>query len=108
MGIPRRAYGAGAALRPHPASDAHGRTAGGAFRPHLLLQRGGHPVVPCAGERGHDRGADARHGHSAALHELWGLVAHRVHHPGIHRRAARRRDAAVLARRKILIGYGIK
>ena len=43
---------AGAAVPADPAPDAHGRAAARTFRPHLLLLRGGHPVVPCAGERG--------------------------------------------------------
>ena len=64
-----------AAVHPDPAPDAHGRAAAGAFRPDLLLLRGGDPAVPRAGQRGHDHRTDARHGHSAALHELRGFVA---------------------------------
>ena len=64
-------------------------------RPHLLLQRGGHPALSRAGQCGHDRRADARHGHSAALHELRRFVAHRLYDPVVYRRAARRLDAAV-------------
>ena len=61
----------------------------------LLLLRGGDPAVPCAGQRGHDHRTDARHGHPAALHELRRFVAHRLYDPVVHRRAARRLDAAV-------------
>ena len=86
---------AGPALHADPAPDAHGRTAAGAFRPDLLLLRGRDPVVPRAGERGHDHRPDARDGHSVAVHELWRFVAYCVYHFVVHRRAARRFDAAV-------------
>ena len=95
VGFSGRGRGAVAAVHPHPAPDAHGRAAAGAFRPHLLLLRGGDPAVPCAGQRGHDHRTDARHGHPAALHELRRFVAHRLYDPVVHRRAARRLDAAV-------------
>ena len=86
---------AGPALHADPAPDAHGRTAAGAFRPDLLLLRGRDPVVPRAGERGHDHRPDACDGHSVAVHELWRFVAYCVYHFVVHRRAARRFDAAV-------------
>ena len=77
------------------AADENGRTAGGAFRAGLLLQRGGDPALPRAGQRGHDDRADARHGYSAPLHELRGIVAAGLHHPALHRHPPRRFDAAV-------------
>lgn len=92
VGIPRLGRGADAAVPADPAADAHGRTAAGAVRTHLLLLRGGDPAVPRAGQRGHDHRPDARDGHSAAVYELRRLVAHRLHDPAVHRRAARRLD----------------
>lgn len=73
-----------------------GEAAAGTFRPHLLLLRGGHPAVPCAGERGDDHRADACHGDPAAVHELWRLVAHCLYNTVVHCRTARCVDAAIL------------
>ena len=87
---------AGAAVPADPAPDAHGRAAARTFRPHLLLLRGGHPAVPCAGERGDDHRADARHGDPAAVHELRRLVAHCLYNTVVHCRTARCVDAAIL------------
>ena len=85
-----------AALHAHPAPHAHGRAAARALRPHLLLLRGGDPALPRAGQRRHDRRSDARDGHPAPVPQLRRLVARGLHHPTLHRRAARRLDAAVL------------
>jgi hypothetical protein len=95
VGVSGRRRGARRHVPAAVAADENGRTAGGAFRAGLLLQRGGDPALPRAGQRGHDDRADARHGYSAPLHELRGIVAAGLHHPALHRHPPRRFDAAV-------------
>jgi hypothetical protein len=95
VGVSGRRRGARRHVPAAVAADENGRTAGGAFRAGLLLQRGGDPALPRAGQRGHDDRADARHGYSAPLHELRGIVAAGLHHPALHRHPPRCFDAAV-------------